>query len=540
MSDQLKAFERNRYFYGKLLTVRDFEAEQSYGMNKQRLVNRLLHGSGVVCGLEIQQESEDRIRIRPGVALDCFGREIVVPKDHVADQIVPSSAVNCGDADKTQYYIYLEYHERDKEPIPGVADASSCEEVCQSNRIQEGFKVRVEPSKYPKVPCVVCSDRTVIYEKQGLRLIRLVPRWVKPNDVFTVKLELHVDPSAKDFNEKGEPINLEENPDEKHLINLNPENDKISIPAPNKNGLVWEHSYIVQAGDTKGKTKISSIITIGSEKIPADQTVSEIEITNESINRKMTEEAYSAVNGCCTCGKGEYGVLIGTITVNADGKIIEVDGKTERDYVYTNPLLYDLHVKAESRAGQLPPYKSLQKVFSGLVSFKQMIPGEKRVSDKISYPILTENPVWVSLELELGDDKRIGMGECSDLQQNYYPLLTVVHSSLKKKFQIIVEDRRKNSGQEEGKKLDWCIRWFAMPVTELVEDRNVEPGEEIVPLLEQKIITLLTLSEPLVLAEIIERVGGTEEEIKPALEQLVQNKELQLLTSKKYTINDSK
>ena len=46
-------FERNRYFYGKLLTVRDFMAEQTYLADKRRLTNRLLFGSGVVAGLQV-------------------------------------------------------------------------------------------------------------------------------------------------------------------------------------------------------------------------------------------------------------------------------------------------------------------------------------------------------------------------------------------------------------------------------------------------------------------------------------------------------
>jgi hypothetical protein len=37
-------FEKNKYFYGKLMTVRDFEAEQEYFDGKRYLINRLLHG----------------------------------------------------------------------------------------------------------------------------------------------------------------------------------------------------------------------------------------------------------------------------------------------------------------------------------------------------------------------------------------------------------------------------------------------------------------------------------------------------------------
>lgn len=46
-------FERNRYFYGKLLSVEDFETEQKYFNDKRRTVNRFLFGSGVVCGLGV-------------------------------------------------------------------------------------------------------------------------------------------------------------------------------------------------------------------------------------------------------------------------------------------------------------------------------------------------------------------------------------------------------------------------------------------------------------------------------------------------------
>jgi hypothetical protein len=44
-------FKRLKYAYGQLLGAADFQAEQSYFREKQRLHNRCLHGYGVVCGL---------------------------------------------------------------------------------------------------------------------------------------------------------------------------------------------------------------------------------------------------------------------------------------------------------------------------------------------------------------------------------------------------------------------------------------------------------------------------------------------------------
>src|SRR5688500_7307882 len=44
---------RPRYFAGQLLTEEELNAEQQYVIKKNRLHNLYLHGSGVVCGLEV-------------------------------------------------------------------------------------------------------------------------------------------------------------------------------------------------------------------------------------------------------------------------------------------------------------------------------------------------------------------------------------------------------------------------------------------------------------------------------------------------------
>ena len=71
-------FERSRYFYGKLLTVDDFETEQKYMNDKRRMINRFLHGSGVVCGMNVVRVDDRTISVEMGLALDFAGREIVV------------------------------------------------------------------------------------------------------------------------------------------------------------------------------------------------------------------------------------------------------------------------------------------------------------------------------------------------------------------------------------------------------------------------------------------------------------------------------
>jgi hypothetical protein len=46
-------FERPRYFAGKLVTAADFELEQRYHIEKRLLLNRMLHGPGIVSGLGV-------------------------------------------------------------------------------------------------------------------------------------------------------------------------------------------------------------------------------------------------------------------------------------------------------------------------------------------------------------------------------------------------------------------------------------------------------------------------------------------------------
>lgn len=69
---------RNRYFSGKLLTVADYVLEQRYHIERRWLINRMLHGWGIVSGLAVGPRAEGGWRISAGMALDRQGRELVV------------------------------------------------------------------------------------------------------------------------------------------------------------------------------------------------------------------------------------------------------------------------------------------------------------------------------------------------------------------------------------------------------------------------------------------------------------------------------
>jgi hypothetical protein len=72
--------QRVRYFFGMLMGEDDFNQEQAYLLAKARRHNRMLHGWGIVAGLEVSAlGSEGRhVSVAPGYALDPCGNEISV------------------------------------------------------------------------------------------------------------------------------------------------------------------------------------------------------------------------------------------------------------------------------------------------------------------------------------------------------------------------------------------------------------------------------------------------------------------------------
>ena len=61
-----------------MLTSADFLAEQTYFNNKERFLNSLMYGSGIVCGCGVFSLDDLSILVESGVAIVGLGREIVL------------------------------------------------------------------------------------------------------------------------------------------------------------------------------------------------------------------------------------------------------------------------------------------------------------------------------------------------------------------------------------------------------------------------------------------------------------------------------
>lgn len=145
---------RPRYFDGQLQTVADFQTAQQSVLEKRRIHNRAVHGSGVIGGLEVSvSDDSDAVIISPGLAIDRLGNEITVEQ--------PQTVIlnNCrGGA----CFVTLRYSETLVDPVPSVEGGTEFSRVLESFTIDA---TTVDPGPV--------SDSLVL-----ARLTRCYGKWV--------------------------------------------------------------------------------------------------------------------------------------------------------------------------------------------------------------------------------------------------------------------------------------------------------------------------------------------------------------------------
>ncbi|MCP2163326.1 hypothetical protein [Goodfellowiella coeruleoviolacea] len=209
---------RLRYFHGQMLSARDFQREQDYFREKLKLRMRGLLGYGVVCGLLVEpvrpahpcddpgdtgeptaaiepasepgaSESEQdapgseqdltgseqdgaeseqdaaehgrhraRVRITPGLGVDCDGNEVVVRDGCVVDLW---RALPPHERDTDTVWVGIQYRERPVEPTRAVYN-DGCADTpdCEFGYTEECYAVRVTGCEPPEDRrCDTCCSR---------------------------------------------------------------------------------------------------------------------------------------------------------------------------------------------------------------------------------------------------------------------------------------------------------------------------------------------------------------------------------------------
>jgi hypothetical protein len=160
-------FTRLRYAYGLRLGAVELSDEQGYLVGKQRFHNLRGHGHGVLCGLRLgrfvwpvgepEHKPTTTLRVFSGAALDCCGREVLVPCDQCIDVAAWFASMH-KELDLKErpqclrLWVGLRYRECPSDPAPVPRDPCGCDDSgCAYTRVREAFELRLFAGEPP--PC---------------------------------------------------------------------------------------------------------------------------------------------------------------------------------------------------------------------------------------------------------------------------------------------------------------------------------------------------------------------------------------------------
>lgn len=134
-----REYERNLYFHGKLITVRDMNLEQAYHLGRLNSHTRYVSGQGVLTGLDTTATwdaatDELTIAVHPGVAYDCYGMPIVVENRATETRTL---------GDETTVYVSIRGRDCKEELVPATGAENACADDCEYSHIRESFEVVV-------------------------------------------------------------------------------------------------------------------------------------------------------------------------------------------------------------------------------------------------------------------------------------------------------------------------------------------------------------------------------------------------------------
>jgi hypothetical protein len=169
---------RLRYFHGQPLGALDLRGEQSYHRDRARMHNRLLHGWGIVCGLDVRvaprKEADEcdedptiaEVIVLPGAALDCLGNEIVLrhPRPVYVDTLLSEHDRKVLAEKPGTVYLTVCFHEMPIDPTRPLL-TGGCDPVpaCEHARILDCYRICTTLERPDQGPacepcCGACGD----------------------------------------------------------------------------------------------------------------------------------------------------------------------------------------------------------------------------------------------------------------------------------------------------------------------------------------------------------------------------------------------
>lgn len=422
-------FDRNRYFYGKLLSVDDFETEQKYNNNKRRMINRFVLGTGVVCGMNVVVVDDSTVSVEKGLALDFSGREIVIEAPVTKKLAMIDGFDNYNELDQKNYHLYLcvEYDESEKEPVHSIANAKvrGTDQV-EYNKLTEGYHLYLTAEE-PEADNMIESfyeDAKVIYWGNKIRVKQVLPKYIESNTTAEMKIIVENHGLTKPFSFSYE-LDLT------CLSPVNKKTAKISFDERNyEKAAKYELSYPLRTIAVKGQEGSVAVregsfeLIIDGKKSKANaKGTNNVYITEGNTIKQIIADYYQNAMEDILKNNYQQGIYLAKIYVIKAGSSYVIDSLEPmpfNQYVFSNPLAAVLNnmllsrkdekAKADradgSRAGDSGSLSGLQKIATGTTIINLGIgadAGQKFYSEELTHGLGLGN-VNITLGLSAGAD----------------------------------------------------------------------------------------------------------------------------------------
>lgn len=345
---KLFPLERNQYYYGKLLSVEDFNLEQTYNSSKQRLNHMFLSGSGIVCGLNVVSVGDQTISVESGCALDAFGREMVLDVPVIKKLSMIDGFEQATNRGENYIYLCMEYDEKPTDAVYNVAanqgigmgdGAESFNKVTETCHL---FCTNHEPELNGIESDGLVKDTRQLFIQNGISIRQSFPRYVEAGKKAVV--EVSIETTEKNFVAFSYRMNL--------------------------NGFTYEkeNSFTVQFDELLAEKKRSYVLTYELDPVPTpgyqasatmepdsfkviiDQKQRETnasvkyvtEITQDDIKERIIEEYYrNSMDSIMEKARQKYIYLAKIYLLKADDayQIDKVINAPVKQYVMSQTLL---------------------------------------------------------------------------------------------------------------------------------------------------------------------------------------------------------
>ncbi len=354
-------FVRNNYFYGKLLSVRDFQEEQKYYNDKRRLSHFFTAGAGVVSGMNIVLLDEKTISLGQGFALDYTGREIVVEEAVTKKISTIEGFDDIGDT-KTAY-ICIAYEEKEEELIHAMTGKLAGKNKYY-NRIKEGYKLFLTAeaeNAHHLTQSHLLQKQTILYQEQGLSITQITPLYIQQQQCAVIKIVIEKEnlPKTVAFSCRIRCNGLETEQCEDSIAVYFQEN---TTRANQKTTLSYTLTAQKDVSFTEGFIVEEGSVTIENESYCLPKKTIPFEIGNISLSEYATKKQMAKHFEDIVNVEGEYKLYLAKITWIKEGEqysVESIENMPFKQYILSNALLAALleqkqYILSQKKQQQIP------------------------------------------------------------------------------------------------------------------------------------------------------------------------------------------